>query len=362
LYWENAGGVINIITRQSRRPSASVAGEVGSYGYRSADVSLANSNDTAYYNLVANLAEAAGYRYNSQQDQASAGGRLGLQFARGQVFADFAAYKESAGQPGSIFSAAYHSDPRSTRSPHNVAERNGYRLRPAVSYQVGDRLTLEAEVAFDHQRLLADYFSAFGATASDRVRDTTSFTPRLRWRHDLAVMPSETVVGFDYYRAEVTSNNTGFADQGAEQTSTAFYLQNVSQLSERLSLTLGARRQRMAQEAHQDPYAPFFSPAMKGRTTRSRSAFDLGLAYAQDSWRVYGKTGSTFRFANVDELFGLDAFFNPVFAGDIKPQHGTTSEVGGSLQLGPLSLRASFYRLKLSDEISYDGNRDTGAQ
>ncbi len=357
LYGNGAtGGVINIITSRNRGPLAGVAAGLGSYGYRVADVNLANSNGLAFYNLVVNLAQAAGYRQNSEQDQRTASGRFGLQFAHGQVFADFAVYKESAGQPGSVFSAAYHADPRSTRTPHNVEERNGYRLRPAVSYQIGERMTIEAEVAFDHQRLVADYFSAFGATASDRVRDTTSFTPRLRWRHDLAVVPSETVFGFDYYHGKVISNNTGFADQGAEQTSSAFYMQNVSQIAERLSLTLGARRQRMVQEARQDAYAPFFSPAVKGRTTRSRNAFDLGLAYAQDAWRVYGKTGSTFRFANVDELFGFDASFNPVFAGDIKPQQGRVNEVGGSLRLGPATLRASLYRMKVADEIAYDGN------
>ncbi|HNH90976.1 TonB-dependent receptor [Accumulibacter sp.] len=357
LYGDGAtGGVINIITRKGRRVLASAAGEVGSYGYRAADLSLANSKDGVYFDLVANLAEASGYRHNSQQDQRTASGRAGVQFERGQAFVDFAAYKESAGEPGSIFSAAYRNDPRSTRSPHNVSERDGYRLRPGVSYELGDRLAFEAEFAFDHQQLVARYVSSFGATASDRVRDTTSFTPRLRWRHDLAAVPSETVLGFDYYYGEVTSNNTGFADQGAEQTSTAFYLQNVSRLSEHLSLTLGARRQRMAQEARQDAYAAFFSPAMKGRASRSRSATDLGLAYAQDAWKVYAKTGSTFRFANLDELFGLDASFNPVFVGDLKPQQGRINEVGGSLRLGSANLRASFYRLKLADEIAYDGN------
>ncbi len=360
LYGDGAtGGVINIITNKSGLAVAGVTATLGSYGYRGADVQLANGNDKAYYNLFVNYAAADGYRDNSQQDQKTASGRVGLLLERGEVFADFAVYKESNGLPGSIFSAAYHDDPRSTREPRNTEDRDGYRIRPGVSYRLDDRLTLEGELAFEHQNLAAKYFSSFGDTASDRIRETTSFTPRLRWRHGLASLPSETVFGFDYYDGKVTSDNTGFANQGASQESSAFYLQNITKFTPNLSLTLGGRTERMKQEANQDAYAGGWSPApaMQGDSTRTQGAYDIGLAYAVDGWRVYGKTGTTFRFANVDELFGYDAFtYAPVFAGDLKPQHGTINELGGSVALGSANLRASVYRLDLTDEIGYDGS------
>jgi iron complex outermembrane receptor protein len=152
----------------------------------------------------------------------------------------------------------------------------------------------------------------------------------------------------------VTSTNLGGPNQGAAQTSSAYYLQNVTSLTSNISLTLGGREQRMKQRAQQDAYAAWFSPAMNGESTRTRSAYDFGLAYAGDNWRAYGKTGTTFRFANTDELFGSDAFGAPIFAGDLKPQHGTTSEVGGNITIGPVGMRASLYQLDLSDEIGYD--------
>ncbi|WP_301101817.1 TonB-dependent receptor [Propionivibrio sp.] len=356
LYGDGAsGGVINIITNKSGSPVAGVTATLGDFGYKGSEVQLGNGNDTAYYNLFVNYAAADGYRKNSQQDQQSANGRVGWLLDGGEVYTDFAIYKESAGQPGSVFTAAYRDDPRSTRTPHNSESRDGYRIRPGVSYRLHDRLTLEGEFAFDHQQLNTKYFSAFGATASDRLRDTNSLTPRLRWRHDLVALPSETVFGYDYYDGKVTSDNTGFANQGAAQESSAFYMQNITKFTQNLSLTLGGRNQRMKQKAHQDAYAPFFSPAVVGETTRTKDAYDLGLAYAADGWRIYGKTGTTFRFANVDELFGFDAFFNPVFAGDIKPQHGRINEIGGDIAVGPANLRASFYQLDLTDEIGFDG-------
>jgi iron complex outermembrane receptor protein len=358
LYGDGAtGGVINIITNKSGRPMASITATLGGYGHKGADIQLANSNEKSYFNLFVNYADANGYRKNSQQDQQAASGRVGWLLDHGEIFADFSSYKESNGLPGSIFSVAFRNDPRSTRAPKNAEDRDGYRIRPGISYRMNDRLTLEGELAFDHQKLDAQYFSASGDTATDRIRDTTAFTPRLRWQHDLATIPSETVFGFDYYDGKVTSNNTGFADQGASQKSTAFYLQNITKLTHDLALTLGGRTQRMSQKAHQDAYTPFFSPAMEGDATRSKNAFDLGLAYAEESWRIYGKTGTTFRFANVDELFGYDSvLFVPVFAGNLKPQHGRINEVGGSIALGPANIRASFYKLDLTDEIGYDGS------
>jgi iron complex outermembrane receptor protein len=355
LYGDGAtGGVINIITNKSGLAVAGVTATLGSYGYHGADVQLANGNDKAYYNLFVNYADADGYRDNSQQDQRAASGRVGLLLDGGEVFTDFAVYKESSGLPGYLFNSAYRSDPRRTRFPNDVEDRDGYRIRPGVSYRLNDRLTLEGELAFEHQKLAAVYAST--ATASDRSRDTTALTPRLRWRHDLAAMPSETVFGFDYYDGKVNSDNSGFADQSASQESSALYLQNTTKLTQNLSLTLGGRSQRVIQKADQQAYAPWFSPAASGQATRTRQAYDAGLAYATAGWRVYGKTGTTFRFANVDELFGYDPVLGvPVFAGDIRPQHGRINEIGGSVALAAVKLRGSLYQLDLTDEIGFDG-------
>ena len=361
LYGDGAtGGVINIITNKSGKKSFSAGAMLGRFGYKGADLHLSNGNDAAYFNFFANSASSQGYRENSQQDQFSTNGRVGLLLDRGEVFADFAIYKETGGLPGSIFAAAYDQNPRSTRTPRNKELRDGYRIRPGISYLLSDRLSFEAEVAVERQALDSRFFSSSGNSVSERTRNTAGFTPRLRWRHDLGRLSSETVVGYDYYSGTTDADNTGFASTGASQSSSALYLQNSTSLTDTLSLTLGGRQQRMEQKAHQDAYAPFFSPAMEGRTTRSRSAYDLGLSYARDAWRVYGKTGTTFRFANLDELFGLDPItFAPVFAGDLKPQHGTIHEIGGSTSFGPVKLRGSIYQLRLEDEIGFNGSKNT---
>ena len=356
LYGDGAtGGVINIITNKSGKSVAAIDATVGSYGYKATDAHLANGNDKAYFNLHLNVADSSGYRDNAQQDQQTASGRVGLLLDRGEIFTDFSVYKESQGLPGSVLSAAYHNDPESTRFSRDSEDRDGYRFRPGVAYQINDQLRLEAEVGIEHQNLDSRYVSS--AYFSDRDRDTFSLTPRLRWQHGLGSLSSETVFGADFYDSDVAATNIGSPDQSASQTSSAVYVQNITGLTGNLSLTIGARDQRVSQRASQDAYPDWYQPAMDGSATRSRSAYDLGLTWMEKNWRLYGKTGTTFRFANTDELFGYDpVLYVPVFSGDLKPQHGRINEVGGSLTVGAASFRASLYRMDLTDEIGYDGS------
>ncbi len=354
LYGDRAsGGVINIITDKSGRPRAAVTATAGSFGHRGLDAHAAAGNDKGYFNLFAHHAETNGWRRNSQQDQQALSGRAGFYLGAGEVFVDWAAYQDSSGLPGYLTRAAWRADPRASASPDDWQKRDGYRLRPGVKLPLTDALTLEAEASSERQDHHADYVS-FGSR-SDRRKDMLSFTPRLRWRHGFGGLASETVFGLDHYDGDVDARYTTAPRQSAEQTSTAAYFQNTTSLTEAWAVTLGGRSQRMAQSAHQDAYAPWFSPAMDGSATRRRNAWDLGASYNGGHWRAYGKIGTTFRFANTDELFGFNPLTgNPAFAGDLRPQHGRIGEIGGSASLGPVQARAALYRMRLKDEIGYD--------
>lgn len=354
LYGDRAsGGVINIITNKSGQPHVSASASAGSYGYGSLDASASGGSAAGYANVFAHMASSDGWRQNSQQDQRSVSGRAGLYFGAGEAALDYAVYKETSGMPGYLLPAAYQADPRSARTLYDTQSRSGHRLRPGVKWRLSDSLTLEAEVS-DEQETQQWNTVSWGST-SGRDKYTRSFTPRLRWNHGLGGLASETVIGLDYYDGRVDGWSSSYASQWAKQTSSAVYFQNSTALASRWTLTLGGRSQRVEQQAHQDAYAPYFLPAMDGSATRTRDAFDVGLSYDAPAWRVYGKVGSTFRFANTDELFGYDFLTgNTVFAGDLRPQHGTLREAGGSLRSGPVRLQGTLYRLDMTDEIGYD--------
>lgn len=355
LYGDRAsGGVINLITDKSGRSGASVTGTLGSYGYKSLDGFVSGGNGPAYFNAYLHSSDNDGWRQNAESNQLTLSGRGGLNWADNEAFIDYSVYRQDYGLPGSIDSQTYRRHPQRARTPDDTLEKEGYRLRPGISLSLSDHLRFDAELAVAGESQRSDYVS-FGST-SDRSLRTLSFTPRLRWQHGLGRLDSVTTAGFDYYHGRVSADYSSYAAQNARQISRAAYLQNTTAFDERWSMTLGLRSHNMQQNARQDAYAPWFMPAFSGSSDRTRNVYDLGLQYRSAQWSVYAKTGTSFRFANTDELFGWDSInFVPVFAGDIKPQHGRTHEIGGNFKLGPASAKMAVYRMNMEDEIGYDG-------
>jgi iron complex outermembrane receptor protein len=364
LYGDQAsGGVINIVTDKSGARAASVEAIGGSYGYRGADGYVAGSADGAHFNLTAHYADTDGWRRNSRADQQAASGRVGHSVSGGEIYADFAAYKDSNGLPGSLLSNDYTTDPTRARTPFDNQHRDGYRVRPGVSLKVSGSLTLDGEIGIEHENYSSNNVSF--ASVFDRQRTRVSATPRLRWVQDLDGRRNETVAGFDYYDGKVDATSIGMPSvipQSAEQASVAWYAQNVTGLTDRWFITVGGREEHMNQHAQQGAYIANLGagastvPAFDGSAARTRAAFDVGLVFQGSRWRAFGKYGSLFRFPNTDELFGFDPFTgNPVFAGDLLPQHGRIGELGASFAAAPVSGRLSVYRMDLTDEIDFDG-------
>jgi len=359
LYGDRVGGgVINIVTRRPDKPEAQLSVAAGSYGYAAADARLAGKNGDIGINLSAHHARTDGWRQNSQAEQDSLGGRGNVQLARGEGFVDFSVFRESTGTPGALFTNQYRTQPTAARLPLDSQTKDGYRLRPGIALAIADGVTVEAEAAVTHASYGGRSFSTAGdlSFTSDRQSDNYSATPRLRWIHGLAGHDSESVIGIDYYDGRVDSatwaSYVGDNMQRAKQTSEAIYLQNVTGISRDLDLTIGARSQRVRQQAED------VAAVMNSSATRSRTAWELGLSERlSQNLRLFGRSGRTFRFANTDELFGFDPInYATIFRGDIRPQQGRTHEIGGQWRTTSFDAQMSVYRQDLEDEIGYDSN------
>lgn len=357
LYGDRAtGGVINLITDKSGKSAASIAASIGSYGYKSLDGFVAGGTDNLYFNTFAHTADINGWRDNTDSNQWAVSGRGGAYFGEGEAFVDYSVYRSANGLPGSINQTTYQHDPRSARTHLDSQEQDGFRIRPGIAIKLSDNVDLAAELSVSQSNQHFE-FASFNST-SDRALDTYSFTPRIKWSHGLGDLSSISVAGFDYYHGRVNADyHGGYANSKSNQSSNAVYLQNNTAITSAFDINAGIRSQQTHQQASQDAYAPFFMPAVAGSVTRTKTAYDLGLTYHESNWSTYAKVGSSFRFANTDELFGFDPItFQPVFSGQIiKPQTAINQEIGATFQRSSMDGKIALYHSSIKNEIGYDG-------
>lgn len=366
LYGDRAtGGVINIITRKSV-DTRYVAAGVGSYGMREVSLQTGGAVGSMDTSLYFQYGASDGWRTNSDQARYSLGGRINfLNERRVRGFVDLAAFEEKLGLPGGLWSAEYTADPTKSRHPRDRSERNGFRVRPGIEIDLAPDIKLDADLVFskDERTGYSDPTNPV-EQVRDLSRDFVSFSPKLKIRHWFGGLGNRATVGYDYYRGttDTLTSPTGNQayTQAATQTSNAVYAQNVTDLTQRLALALGVRAQRLEQTASQSAYTTYYgSPqaALSGHSTDVREAYEAGLTYRADDWKVYGRVGTVYRFPNTDELYGLDPLtFDPVFAFGLRPQRGTVYEIGGTKTFALGSLAFSVYQQDLKDEITSDPN------
>ena len=352
LYGDRAsGGVINVITNRSKEARFSAQAGIGSFGYGAFGISAAGKGNSGLYgNLNLSQEEERGYRINSQADQRALSTRAGWQNKKWDVYADVSAWERSNGSPGALFNTQYQDNPRFSRSPLAYTNGSGYRLRPGVRGELNDQLQLEVEA--QHEQKSSAFFSNPSSVPFRLETQSENFTPRLKWGHGLLGLKSDTIFGLDVYRGHARSNSSGSRNE-AIQDSNSWYVQNTTSLGGGVSSQLGYRTQRMAQSAGD------FSKNVTGNTVRTREAAEAGLQWKiNPAWRVFARAATTYRFANTDELFAFDVNFNPVFSGGLLPQHGSQTEAGTEWVAGPHRVQVSVYKMRLYDEILYDGSRN----
>jgi len=361
----SSGGVINIITKKTADTRYASVG-VGSHGMRELSLQAGGATDSIDSSLYFQYGASDGWRTNSDQRRYALGGRINfLNEHDMHGFVDLAAFDEKLGFPGGLWRAEYLADPAQSRHPGDRSDRNGFRIRPGVMVNLSEDVALDADLVLsrDERSGFSDATNPVEQTR-DLSRDFISFSPKLKIKHRLGGFSNHATVGYDYFRgtADSRTSPTGFQSytQNASQTSHALYAQNIMALTEHLAWTLGMRVQRQRQSAEQSAYTDRFNtpqPAVSGHSVDTREAYETGMTYRTGDWKLYGRLGTSFRFPNTDELYGLDPLtWAPVFAIGLKPQHGIVYEVGATKKMTRGSVSLSVYQQNLKDEITSDPN------
>ena len=348
-----AGGAINIITKAPIPNQTAGSASVGFGSYASADVraGVNHASDNLGLALNASHQESDGYRRNNRLRQDSVVGDLRFTDARRNVGLKFGADIQSLQLPGVRNETQFENDPRGATTPGDWSQRQGAFTTLSSSSPLGP-LEVAADLGYRHSDSTA-YFANFAPTPYSRIRlQSLAFSPRVRYPFSAFGVDSLLIAGLDWggwdydrrFAASLGSFGApGSSTSGTQQNSGA-YAQYSAQPIPGTKLTLGTRRQRVADHR----IATGFGPASDQSQTQEPHAEDIAINQAlTERWQVYGKLGTSFRVANVDEN-GATATGNL-----LRAQTARHREIGVEHRSPGAKLRASIYEMNLDNEIYF---------
>jgi len=375
MYGDGAtAGVINIITQS---PTAlgngiTVQGRVGAYATTEAQVSANYFGSRSGFNVSASNYESGGYRANNHNRQSNALADFRFLTEGGDLTLKLGADRQGIRLPGartvqpSAGVNELETDRRGAQTPLDYAQRDGNRASFDWRQDTGFG---EFNIGAGYRDKKQASFFDFGGFPDFRIADLDvwSFTPRVKIAQPLFGRANTLVAGFDWHRWNYRLRRSdAVANIGqpvntvnASQENAAFYLHNTTRVSERITLNAGVRRERFRIKADDlfDSAAPggaFGSAAPSGSQRENEYAYELGVRYQLlPAMALIGKTGRSYRFANVDEIYETSAAFANEFQ-FLRPQTARNHELGVETQMTRGRLRATLFTIDVNDEIHLD--------
>ncbi len=375
LYGDGAtAGVINIVTRSPLKLGKALEafGRAATFDTHEGQLyaSAAQGNfgvNASVYGYASN-----GYRVNNRNEQQN--NTLNLRWGPGDTLIDLrlGTDRQDLRLPGarrvqpSIGLDEYASDRRGAQTPLDFASRDGARAGLTLGHR---RHEADFSLGVDWRRKdQRSYFdqSGFPVARADAL-ELLSLTPRARIPFLLAGMAHRLTLGADWNAWRYDSRRSDTPENSARpinrvrvsQDARALYLQDTVALGRASQIVAGWRSERVKFDASDalDPTAPgffFHTAAPAVQQTQRERAWELGLRHAiSATWAAFVRTGRSFRFVNVDELYENDAFFNAEFQ-ILRPQRARSHEAGAEWRGRALALRGALFRTDVTDEIHLD--------
>ena len=340
LYGQNAvGGVINIITRSIEGSNGQIQLSAGSYE----STKLSAGFDHRYANglgvrINANNDRSDGYRDNSDTEYERVEAGLSYRYNNGEIGFSHQIINDNQRLPGSLSDSQILTDTRATNTPDDFFNTDVTINEITLTQSLSEQLKLSAELS---QRDINGNGYLFGTDYNQNTR-VNSFTPRIT-----AHLPTQhgnmiLTAGYDYRGSDYQAWNFYNSQQSAQ----ALYAQVIYPINDQLSATLGARKTRVKDHNY------------ASSTEHSDSAFVKEFAVnwkPQTNHLIFLRRDENVRFAAIEEngytLPGIDF---------LKPQKGTSWELGWKGNYQQTQLMLNIYRLELDDEILYDAEANGG--
>ncbi len=356
LYGDFAeAGVINIITDTSidAKPATTLSASAGSYDTYSAHLSKQGTfEDGVTYFASADWNKTGGYRDNGDYESWNLDASVAKAWKGGQSVSLSTFYHDSEyGLPGSLSWQQFQDDPRQTLSPDDRAWFKTWGANLGGGAAAGDNGRLDANLSASRREADLRYLGTSYASYRASETETYSFTPRYSNDGAIAGHDNQLIAGGDlrYDTSLIDSHGKsyGFPYDYAwdfDRTSLAGYAKDEFFFTETLSLSLGARVERIGSR--------IANAADTTSYTDVERAYDAAVLYRpSEAVKVFARAARYYHAPFIDETVGWTGTPNT----DLVPETGYSLEAGAEVAVAKeWTLGLTVYELASSDEIYYN--------
>jgi iron complex outermembrane recepter protein len=327
VYGEGAtGGAILITTKAGqgveRRNAAVVSAAAGSFGLQELRTSATVASGGLSLDVFGSDRKSDGHRDNFASDNNAVGATA--QASRSLLH---------SGLPGGLTQAKYDADPHQAKSLVNFGQ-----LKSEIYGLFVEAFVADWQLGLDYGERSKHTLAYYGPSYSSNSAVTANNT-NLRARHETkgSTVDNALTLGLDLADWKFSNDDPS---KGKSESTGVYVNDDITYLPSGTRLSLGLRNQS----------------AKKSRDTASTSVDE-----SQTAWQVgvtqelgqglqaYGRTGQSFRFANVDEI----NFITP--GSTLKAQTSKDVELGARWHQATSRVELRWYRSELNNELGYDG-------
>lgn len=344
------GGVVNIVTNENADTINQVSASYGSFNTQAVSALVQNRLDDTLIKISANADHTNGWRDNSAANAYAANARVTKFFGENSAYLELSGSHRHSQNPGGVVGLVGQGNDQQAKF-NNVGsffDGENYGTTLGGSMQLSSNVLLETDLAYKSAELT--YEEPYNSIYNNYDRWRLTFSPRLKI--DLNTW-GNLVTGYDFSHSYGKDNQLS----NAKLIDNSIYAMHRLPLVAGLELNSGFRHQVEDATANDKPSNNM--PTAKKST--SANAWDIGFNYKlSHTEKLYVKYNQSFRFANIDEFWGLDSNWNRVFNGALlTPQNDKTYQVGGDLLLGTTKITTSLYHTNTSNQIRYDSFNDS---
>ncbi|MDD4102944.1 MAG: TonB-dependent receptor, partial [Kiritimatiellae bacterium] len=356
LYGDFAeAGVINIITDTSieAAPATTVSATVGSYDTYALHIGKSGAfEDGVTYFAGADWNKTGGYRDNGDYEAWGLDAALAKRWEGGQNASLSVFYHDSEyGLPGALNWQQFKNNPRQTLSPQDRAWFETWGLNLGGSTPLGADGTLSANLSASRREAESRFIGTGYSIKNDNDIDAYAFTPRYTHESDIAGHANRLTLGSDlrYETSDIYSRSVfaGFPSAYAwafDRSALSAYAQDEFFITETLSLTLGARAERIHNRIASNLGTTSYSQTEK--------ACEAALLYRpDDNAKIFTRVSRYYHAPFIDETVGWSGIPNT----SLVPETGYSMEAGAEINvLEEWTASLTLYEMRTSDEIYYN--------